>query len=299
MPPVRVELRPRGPYTLALCTRHASDATRVVRDGVLTAAVVAEGRIELAHAAQRPDGTVVVRADSESGVEHLRFLLALDDDHSEFLRRFARDPLIGNATRRLQGMRQLRLPTVTQALVRALCGQLIETRRARALEHRIVRALSPAAGAGLHAPLVAPAVAARAPAELRQLGLHARRAATAVRLCRELDLERLRGLPTRVATERLLRERGLGPWSAGVICLEGLGRSEVGLVGDLTLMKLLAALRGRWVEAHQTTELLEPYGEWAGLASVYLAMGFKYGLLPLRARDAASVAAARFGIAAA
>ena len=28
--------------------------------------------------------------------------------------------------------------------------------------------------------------------------------------------------------------------------------------------------RGRWVETEETRELLEPYGEWAGLASVYL-----------------------------
>ena len=44
------------------------------------------------------------------------------------------------------------------------------------------------------------------------------------------------------------RERGLGPWSVGVVCLEGLGRFERGLEGDLGLVKLLAAMRGRRVE---------------------------------------------------
>ena len=58
-----------------------------------------------------------------------------------------------------------------------------------------------------------------------------------------------------------------------MICLKGLGRYERGLVGDLGLIKLAAALRRRWATAEDTRELLEPYGEWAGLASVYLLAG--------------------------
>ena len=80
---------------------------------------------------------------------------------------------------------------------------------------------------------------------------------------------------------RLVRERGLGPWSLGVVCLEGLGRYEHGLYRDLGLAKLASALWGRWVEAEETDELLAPYGEWSGLASVYLLAGFGRGLVPL------------------
>ena len=64
-------------------------------------------------------------------------------------------------------------------------------------------------------------------------------------------------------------------------CLEGLGRYERGLVGDLGLVKLLARLRGRSVEGQETAELLAPYGEWAGLAGLYLATAFTHGLIPL------------------
>ena len=88
-------------------------------------------------------------------------------------------------------------------------------------------------------------------------------------------------LSTAAVADRIERERGLGPWSAGVVCLEGLGRSDHGLVGDLGLVKLLAALRGRRVEGWETAELLEPYGEWAGLASVYLLAGHGRGLVPV------------------
>ena len=75
---------------------------------------------------------------------------------------------------------------------------------------------------------------------------------------------------TPAAAARIERERGLGPWSAGVVCLYGLGRYEQGLVGDLGLVKICAALFGRSAEPEDTRRLLEPYGEWAGLASVYM-----------------------------
>jgi 3-methyladenine DNA glycosylase/8-oxoguanine DNA glycosylase len=277
-------VRPRGPFSLALSTKHASDATRLLRDGTLTTALRVGERVEVGSARQTVDGRVVLRAESEEGFDRLCFVLALDADHSEFLRRFARDPMIGEATLRFQGMRQLRLPTVAQTLLRAFCGQLIESRRARELEVRIVRATTERiAGTSLHAPPTCASFARYAPARLRQLGLHARRAAALVRICGSVDLERLHRLPTEDAAAFIERQRGLGPWSAGVVCLEGLGRYERGLVGDLTLIKLMSKLRGRWVEGNETAELLAPYGEWAGLASLYLAMGFKHGLIPMRA----------------
>ena len=280
----RVE-RPSGPYSLLVSTRHATDATRSVRDGVLGTTLLVDGRAELARAYQRHDGSIVLQAESEGGFERLRFVLALDADHSEFLRRFRHDPLIGRTTKLFAGMRQLRLPTVAQTLLRAFCGQLIDSRRARELEFTVVRATTPSVGAsGLHAPPGAADFARYAPARLRQLGLHARRAAALVRICRSGDPERLHALSTDAAAEWVMAQRGLGPWSAGIVCLEGLGRYERGLVGDLTLIKLMSDLRGRWAEAHETAELLAPYGEWAGLASVYLAMGYKHGLIPLPER---------------
>lgn len=277
-------VRPAGPFTLALCTRHASDTTRHARDGMLTTTLRIGERVEVGSAHQTLDGRITLRAATEEGLERLRFVLALDADHTEFLRRFARDPLIGQATQCFQGMRQLRTPTVAQALLRAFCGQLIDSRRARQLECIIVRAIEPRVeSTDLHAPPTCASLARSAPVRLRQLGLHASRAAALVRVCRSVDLERLHDLSTEKAAQFIERQRGLGPWSAGVVCLEGLGRHERGLVGDLGLVKLMSRLRGRWVEAHETAELLAPYGEWAGLAGLYLGMAFKNGLIPLPA----------------
>ncbi len=268
-------LRPRGPYRLDLCARRGGDRTRVFRDGLLTCVFEAEGRPAHARVWQGRDGAVRVRLQSsapEAALLALRFMLALDDDHTAFLRRFGRDPLLRRATSLLPGLRPLRTATVTHALVKALCGQLISGREARRIEGGLLRRWAPE-HEGLRLPPTRACFAPLSPAELCARGLVARKAAALVRISRSFDVERLRTVPTEAAVRRVVEERTLGPWSAGVICLYGLGRYEHGLVGDLGLIKLCSARLGRQATAEDTAELLDAYGEWAGLASVYLLAG--------------------------
>lgn len=241
----------------------------MVRSGRWTAPLVSGE----AQAWQRPDGRVVVRAPDEAGLALARFMLALADDTSEFHARFARDPLLGPSARALVGYRPLRLATVAHAAMRAVVGQLIESRRAHAIERSILRALgSPVA--------TREALARLSPLDLRHHGLAQRRASTLARVVAGVDLERLRGMPGDAPFARLSRERGIGPWSLGVVALEGLGRFDRGLVGDLGLVKLTASLWGRWPETSETTALLEPYAEWQGLAGEVLLLGWSRGLVP-------------------
>jgi 3-methyladenine DNA glycosylase/8-oxoguanine DNA glycosylase len=279
---LETEVRPRPPYSLGLSARVKSDATRVFADGLLTMVIEAEGAPALAHVRQRPDGTLAVRIESQqadAAFDLVRFVLACDDDHGEFLRRFADDPLLGPAVRALRGLRPLRVPTVTHALLKAVCGQLIQAKAARRLENRLLRRASPE-HEGLRLPPTRATFAGWSPAELARFGLVSRKATALVRLSREVDLERLHGVSTDQARTRIERERGLGPWSAGMVCLYGLGRFEHGLVGDLGLIKLCSALHGRWADEDDTRALLEPYGEWAGLASVYLLAGTPKAVRP-------------------
>ena len=253
-------ITPRGPYRLAL----------QAPSGRWTAPLPGAGT---AAACQLPDGSVRVRATTEDGLARARFMLALDDDTAEFHRRFAHDPLLGPSARALVGYRPLRRATVAHAALRAVCGQLIESRRAAAIERSILRAC------GEPVPS-REALARLSPAELRRCGLATTRASALVRLCRTVDLERLRAVPTDAVLARLHREPGFGPWSTGVIALEGLGRYDHGLVGDLGLVKLASALRGRSVEPAETADLLAPYGEWRGLACNVLLLGWRRGLVP-------------------
>jgi len=258
---------PVGPYRLRLMVR--SETWQGVLPGDRRAV-----------AWQRADGRVVIRAPDEAGLETARFMLALDDDTGAFHERFARDPLLGPSARALVGYRPLRTATVAHATLRAVCGQLIESRRARAIERAVTRACG-ASGAVTQVEL-----ARLAPVELRRLGLAQARASTLARLVGTLDLERLREHPTDTVLRRLTRERGIGPWSVGVIALEGLGRYDHGLVGDLGLVKLAAALWNRWPEGHETAALLAPYDEWAGLAGEILMLGWARGLVAGADRDA-------------
>ncbi len=251
---------PTGPYRLRLMSRN----------GTWQGALVDGSR---ATARQRPDGAVIVNATTEAGLERARFMLALADDTTEFHRRFRADPLIGPSARMLVGYRPLRVATIAHATLRAICGQLIEARRAAAIERSILRRLGVSVA-------TTEALRTLSPLDLSCHGLAPSRAATLARLVRSVDPERLRAHETEVVLKRLTRERGIGAWSVGVIALEGLGRYDHGLVGDLGLVKLLASLRGEWVAAGETAALLAPYEEWQGLAGQMLMLGWSRGLVP-------------------
>jgi 3-methyladenine DNA glycosylase/8-oxoguanine DNA glycosylase len=271
-------IRPCGPYSLALSARRASNPTRRFGNGVLSC-LLADG--ERAEGRQLPDGRLVLRAESEAGIEQLRFVLGADDDHTPFLDRFRDDELLAGPIRHLRGLRPIRTATVTHALLRAIVSQLITMREARSIEWRLLHAATERVGE-LVTPPLPDHVARFAPAQLYRFGLPARKATALVRICRTFDPERLRRLPADAAAARLERERGIGPYSIGVVWTEGLGRFDRGIVGDLGLLKVCSAIEGRWVEPEDTARILGRYGEWAGLACAYLMAGAGRGLVPLK-----------------
>jgi DNA-3-methyladenine glycosylase II len=264
---------PTGPYRLRL----------MARTGIWRGALPGD---RTATAWQRPDGRVVVRAPDEASLDTAHFMLALADDTSEFHERFARDPLLGRSARALVGYRPLRRATVAHAVVRAIAGQLIESRRALALERAIARACNDSV-------VTQDALRLLSPLTLRRLGLAQHRATALARLAATMELERLHDHPTHVVRRRLIRERGVGPWSVGVIAIEGLGRFDHAIVGDLSLVKLYASLTGRWVEGPETVELVAPYEEWQGLAGEVLLLGWARGLVPGASLDEARIARRR------
>ena len=271
-------IRPRGPYSLALSARRARDTTRSFRNGVLVAIL---GSGERVAAGQRPDGTLLLQTETEAGLAELRFMLAADDDHTPFLERFRNDELLAGPIRHLKGLRPVRMATVTHSLLRAVCSQLITGREAHLIEARLIREMTEPVG-DLQAPPLPHHLARFAPAELYKFRLPARKATPLVRICRTFDPERLRSLPPDAAAARLGRERGIGPYSIGVIWTEGLGRYDRGIVGDLGLLKICSAIEGHWVDADDTARILARYEEWAGLACVYLMAGASRGLVPMK-----------------
>jgi 3-methyladenine DNA glycosylase/8-oxoguanine DNA glycosylase len=251
---------PAGPYRLALMAR-----------GGMWSSPLPEGRS--ASARQLSDGRIAIWATDEDGLLTARFQLGLRIDTGSFHNRFHDDRLLGPAARQFVGYRPIGVATVAHSVLRAFCGQLIEAHRAVSIERAILRLLGQQVA-------TRDAIAAVAPVELRRCGLAQPRATALVLTARNLDLERLRSVPGHAADAVLDRQPGIGPWTLGVIALEGLGRLDRGLTGDLGLVKLMSSLEGRWVEPEETTALLAPYGEWQGLAGSLLMLGWKRGLVP-------------------
>jgi 3-methyladenine DNA glycosylase/8-oxoguanine DNA glycosylase len=268
---VEVLLRPRGPYSLA-GSAGRPDPTRRYRGGVLDLALATPAGPARARVWQRRSGELGARIsapDPASAHDALAFVLAVDIDHTPFLRLAERDPLLAEAVRRRRGVRPARLGTVAHALVRAVCGQLITWHEAMHIERRLIGLSCPREG-DLRTPPTASEIGRLSAAMGERAGLSPRRAAALVRVARTLDLERLRRVPPEAAVARIVAEPTLGPWSAGVIACQGLGSYAHGPVGDLGLLKLCTALLGRRADVADTAELLGRYGEWAGLAAAHL-----------------------------
>jgi 3-methyladenine DNA glycosylase/8-oxoguanine DNA glycosylase len=255
-------IRPVAPYDLAASARGLSDGTRRFRDGVLHL-FLREGHVRVR---QRGDGALIVLAPTDEAFDRAQFVLGADVDHRPFLEIAARDALLRDSIGRRRGVRVLRTATVAHALLKAMCGQLIQASAAIALERDVLRMLT----RGQVTPPTREEIAGLSSPRLARLGLAPRRADALIRVARTLDLERLHRHPTAAVVARICREPQLGLWSAGMVALYGLGRTDAGLVGDLGLVYLARSLWGRPVETYETAALLEPYGEWAGLAGMHL-----------------------------
>jgi 3-methyladenine DNA glycosylase/8-oxoguanine DNA glycosylase len=223
------------------------------------------------------------REAAAHGIERMRFALGVDEDQREFLRRFARDPLIGRSLRRRPWLRVRRRPEPFEALAWAICEQLIEYDRAAAIERRLVSALGrtwvgwDGRPSALRDMPSAGTLAGTAPALLRSFDLSASRALTLVRVAGEVSRGNvdLHSAEHERGWRRLRAIPGIGSWTIEMLALVGQGRHDQLPAGDLGLLKLAGrVLSGGDPEAvaeeGQVRELFAPYGEWAGLAAAHM-----------------------------
>ncbi len=223
------------------------------------------------------------RAAAAYGIQRMRFALGVDEDLREFLRRFAGDPLIGRSLRRRPWLRVWRRPEPFEALVWAICEQLIEYERAAAIQRRMVAALGrrgsdwDGVDGGLRDLPAAAALAATAPALLQSFDLGGARSCALVRAAREVARGRvdLHSPDHELAWRRLRAIPGIGSWTVEMLALHGQGRYDQLPAGDLSLLKLVGRLLGGGdprarAEEHQVREFFAPYGEWAGLAAAHM-----------------------------
>jgi 3-methyladenine DNA glycosylase/8-oxoguanine DNA glycosylase len=277
---VRVELTPRSPLALP---GPSADGLLRRRGGVLERLLHVADEPVLVRAAEARGGQVQIgawgpsRSACEAALARMRFALGVDDDVSEFHRRFRDDPLIGRAIRAAPGLRPARRPDPFEAIAWAICEQLIEYERAVAIERRIVARLGRrASGTDLRDMPTAAAIAATAPALLESFDLAGRRAIALRRVAREVAMRRVDlGDPDHERGWKQLRAiSDVGSWTVESLALHGQGRFDQVPAGDLNLRKLVGrALSGNPRERADESEVREFFARftpWGGLAATYL-----------------------------
>jgi 3-methyladenine DNA glycosylase/8-oxoguanine DNA glycosylase len=247
---------------------------------LLRAEAVDPGAVEY----RDPAGAVEPRragaAELAQAIERMRFALGLDDDLSDFHRRFRRDPLIGSVLRRLPHFRPRRRPWPWEALASAVVKQLIEADRAARIERRIVGRWGPRLGAGreqLRDVPGAATIAGRAPAELASMDLAPVRAAALRRVAGEVAAGRCR-VESAAADRRLLALPQIGPWTVQCLGLFGRGEMDSLPAGDLGYIKLVGRLAGlgRRATVPEVEEFYAPYEPYRGLVGALTLSGLHH-----------------------
>jgi 3-methyladenine DNA glycosylase/8-oxoguanine DNA glycosylase len=278
---------PRGPFQLPRWT--GADGMLRRRGGTLERLLHHGEEPVVVRVAPTSSGATIFEASAATreaaayGIERMRFALAVDEDVRPFLRRFARDPLIGRSLRQRPWLRAGRRPEPFEALAWAICEQLIDYERAAAIERRMVAALGrrwvggDGRDAGLRDLPAVSVLAGTAPARLQSFDLGASRALALVRAAREVTRGRidLHGAEHETGWRRLRAIPGIGAWTVEMLALHGQGRNDQVPAGDLGLLKLAGRLLSGGdpravAQEHQVRELFAPYDEWAGLAAVHL-----------------------------
>jgi DNA-3-methyladenine glycosylase II len=195
-------------------------------------------------------------------------------------------PWLADLSDQLRGMHPPRCATLWEALAHAIVFQQISIHAATAIMRRTVETMSePIEHGGVeYYPFFSPSQLLYAPDEpLRAAGLsankveHLRSAAAAVE-DGALSEEILAPLASEEAAECLRTVRGIGPWSASVVLLRGLGRLDVFPLKDSGVAQSLRALSGD--PELDAAALLDALGPVRGMLYFHLLLGRMRNLAP-------------------
>ncbi len=264
-PPYRLDL------TVAVLRRFSTNIVDVVAP---------DGTYLRAHAAPLGQRIVTVRQISETalsvGIESdedpqralalVRRTLGVERVAPHFTRAAADIPWLAGVAARMSGVRPPRYASLWEACVNAIVFQQVSLHAATAILGRVI--------ASLEMPLASTGVVVRAfpspltfldaaDQTLRLAGLSATKVATLRRVATALedatlDEAALEARSSIDAAARLCELKGIGPWTAAVILLRGLGRLDVFPENDSGVARSLAALTGTTVDVPATLALLAP-----------------------------------------
>jgi DNA-3-methyladenine glycosylase II len=241
-----LELRPRPPFRLDLTVwalrrreQNAIDTWdgRTYRRALLVDGAPVELAVTQVGGTSTPllevvlAGRHVPRSAEAAARSTLARLLGLDLDLSGFYTRAARDRVLNELAERYRGLKPPRFPTVFECLLNAVSCQQLSIAAGLTILSRLTATAGASAGP-LHVFPAPSDVLGMPLSAFRTLGFSERRAETILELARataagQLELETLEQLDDAAVIEALVRQRGIGPWSADYVLLRGLGRLHV------------------------------------------------------------------------
>jgi DNA-3-methyladenine glycosylase II len=204
----------------------------------------------------RPETLSVTIRDHDD--EHLRVLalvrrvLGVDQDLTHFDRAAARIPWLSKLAIRMRGVKPPRYPSLWEAFVNSIVFQQLSLQAASAITRRLIVALGRSVetcGVPMYLFPDAGQIITAEDSILRANGLSARKIATLRRAGEtlasgKLDEAMLEDYPSTQAAALLQKIKGIGPWTAAVILLRGLGRLDVFPMNDTSVVRNLAMLAG-------------------------------------------------------
>ena len=227
---------PDGQYTRALGGSHEPVIARVTQVDPEKLAVTLEGN-------ERAHGRALALICRMLGVER---------DLTHFDRAAAGIPWLQPLAVRMRGVKPPRYPTLWEACVNAIVFQQLSLSAASAIMCRLVMGLGPSferEGVALYAFPTVESVQGAEDRVLRSAGLSAGKLMTLRRISEALaagtlDEAMLAERASPDAAALLCRIKGIGPWTAAVILLRGLGRLDVFPANDTSVARNLAIVSG-------------------------------------------------------
>lgn len=182
----------------------------------------------------------------------LRRVLGLDLDPAPLRRVAEREPAMAATARVLRGLRPPRFSGLFEAFASVVPYQQVSIDAGIAVLGRTIERFGEAVdhdGERRFAFPTPAAISRAQPRALRACGLSTQKARTLQMLARAidsraLDERELDALSSEAAIARLVALRGVGPWTAGLVLLRGLGRLDVFPPGDVGAARGLQALLG-------------------------------------------------------
>jgi DNA-3-methyladenine glycosylase II len=211
----------------------------------------------------------------------IRKMLGTDTDLGAWYGRAREFPWIARLAKEFRGLRPPCYPTLWEALCHGIVFQQLSIVAASSIMRRFVLAFSrPVTLDGVELyPFPSPESVAKARrSQLQAAGLSRGKTsyiceAAGALLSGAYTTRRIGALPTPVATAELRRLHGIGPWSAAVILLRGLGRLDAFPLNDSGVRRSIAILSGS--AKVDVDRVLEHLGDMRGMLYFHLLLGMR------------------------